>query len=213
MNQTKGGLAPAKLINLSTNDEVLFMFNPFEYTISKSNTWEKETGKGVNVPRQVFQRGGAQTLQLTLHFDSMKEQEDVRGYTDTLWKMMMIDDQNKDSVTDKGSPPVVAFEWGRLYFKAIITKMDQKFSVFLADGTPVRCTVTVSLDQYVDENEFQPQVSGLPPGQGASQSATVVEGDRLDHVAANNNSDHRTVAEQNNIDDPNNVPPGTSLRV
>ena len=213
MNQTKGGLSPAKIINLSTNDEVLFMFNPFEYTISKQNTWQKESGKGTNVPRQVFQRGGAESLSLTLHFDSMKEQEDVRGYTDTLWKMMMIDDQNKDSVTDKGSPPVVAFEWGRLYFKAIITKMDQKFSVFLADGTPVRCTVTISLDQFVDENEFQPQIEGLPPGQGASESATVVEGDRMDHVAANSGSDHRTVAEQNNIDDPTNVPPGTSLRV
>lgn len=212
MNQTKGGLAPAKIINLSTQDEVLFMFNPFEYTISKSNTWEKETAKGVNVPKQVFQRGGAASLQLTLHFDSMKEQEDVRGYTDTLWKMMMIDDQNRDSVTDKGSPPVVAFEWGRLYFKAIITKMDQKFTVFMADGTPVRCTVTVSLDQYVDENDFQAQIPGLPPGQGASESATVVEGDRLDHVAASSGSDHRTVAEQNNIDDPTNVPPGTSLR-
>jgi hypothetical protein len=207
MNLTKGGMSPAKIVNLSTQEEVLFMFNPYEYTLAKQNTWETEWGKGQNVPHHNFQRGGSQSLSLALHFDSLLEKKDVRGYTDMLWKMMMIDEQEIDAKTGKGSPPPIAFEWGKLYFKAIITSMNQKFSLFLADGTPVRCTVDVKLEQYVDENKFQPQIQGMGQGQDPPPTTTVVEGDRLDHVSNN----PRSVANNNNIDDPLNVPPGTTL--
>lgn len=206
LNLTRGGLSPAKIINLGSREEVHFMFNPFEYSLAKSNTWEKETAKGKNVPRHNFQSGGAQTLSLTLYFDSLQEKKDIRGYTDTLWKMMMVDEEVKNPRTGKSSPPPVAFEWGRLYFKAIITSMTQKFTLFTADGTPIRCQVDISLEQYVDENEFQAQISGLGPGQEAAETTVLVEGQRLDHVG-----DHREIAEKNNIDNPNNIPSGTSL--
>jgi hypothetical protein len=35
MPTTKGGLVPAKLVNLATNDEVNCMFNPHEYSLTK----------------------------------------------------------------------------------------------------------------------------------------------------------------------------------
>jgi len=214
MNLTKGGLSPAKIKNLVTQEEVKFMFNPFEFSISKTNTWEKETGKGLNVPRHNFQSGGAQTLSLKLHFDSLAQQSDVRAYTAPLWTMMMIDEQNKNQTTGKGSPPVVAFEWGRLYFEAIITTMTEHFTLFMADGTPVRCEVDVTLEQYTVSIGTPPSTSG--GGQTAPQSTTMTEGDRLDHVSGSGSggtSDYRPLAEQNNIDNPMNVPPGTELKV
>ena len=213
LNLTRGGLTPAKLINLATNDEVKFMFNPFEYALTKTNTWETEAGKGVNVPIRVFGSGGAVSLSLTLHFDSLKQGTSVTSYTDPLWKMMMVDTQNVEQRSGKGSPPAVAFSWGRLYFKAIITTMTQKYTLFAADGTPLRAEVTVSLEQYVDEGETPPQIPGQGAGQGASNSATVVEGDRMDHIASASGSDHRTIASNNNINNPLNVPAGTSLHV
>ena len=120
LNLTRGGLTPAKIINLATNEEVKFMFNPFEYALTKSNTWEEEAGKGVNVPIRVFGSGGAVSLSLTLHFDSLKEGASVTTYTDPLWKMMMVDTQNTEQRSGKSAPPQCAFQWGKFYFKAII---------------------------------------------------------------------------------------------
>ena len=67
LNLTKGGLAPATLTNLDTNEIVNFMFNPFEYTLSKRNTWQDKPLTGQNLPYINFQQGGAITLKLTLH--------------------------------------------------------------------------------------------------------------------------------------------------
>lgn len=214
LDVTRGGLAPARIINLTTKEEVKFMFNPFEYTIKKTNTWEKEDGKGRNVPKMNFQKGGAQTLTLTLYFDSRVTGQDVRGYTSPLWKMMMVEQQRKNNTTGKSSPPVVAFDWGKLYFKSVITSLSQKFTLFDEKGVPLRCQVDITLEQFVDEGEFDAQIPGQAPGQGAAPTTTVVEGQRLDHVAAQdgNPNAHRQIAEQNNINDPQNVPPGTRLR-
>ena len=213
MNLTRGGLSPAKIINLSTQDEVPCMFNPFEYTISKQNSWERESTKGKNVPKHNFQKGEAKILSLTLHFDSLAEKRDVRDYTYKLWEMMLIDTQSIDDTTGKGAPPAVAFEWGRLYFEAIITSMKEKFSLFLSDGTPVRSTVDVTLEQHTDDTVYEPQMQGQGAGQGAPQTTTATEGDRVDNIASANNTDQRTIAEQNNVDDPMNIPPGTTLSV
>jgi len=215
LNLTKGGLSPAKITNTLTNEVVRFMFNPFEYTISKSNTWQDKSVVGQNLPLVTFQQGGAMTLSLTLHFDSQAQGADVRQYTNPLWTMMMIDASTTNTRSGKGEPPPVIFEWGRLHFKAIITSMSQKFTLFTDAGVPVRCTVDLSLRQYLDERDIPPQTSGAT-GTSAPRSATVVEGDRLDHIAASNTgspSNHRQIAENNNINNPQNIPPGTRLRL
>jgi hypothetical protein len=210
---TRGGLSPAKLTNLAnTSDIVKFMFNPYEYSIVKQNTWTKESAKGQNLPRHVFESGGAQTLSLKLHFDTQTSGEDVRGHTDALWKMMMVDTTNINQTTGKGAPPAVAFEWGSgIYFKAIITSMTQKFTLFKADGIPIRCEVDVSLEQFEDETTFKPQIQGLGGATAATSTTIVIGTDRIDNVAAASGSNHRDVAAANNIDNPHNVPSGTTL--
>ena len=80
-NLTRGGLTPATITNTITNEVVKFMFNPYEYTISKSNTWQDKPVSGLNLPMVTFQQGGAQTLSLTLHFDSQAAKADVRGFS------------------------------------------------------------------------------------------------------------------------------------
>jgi len=98
-------------------------------------------------------------------------------------------------------------------FEAIITSMKEKFSLFLSDGTPVRSTVDVTLEQHTDDTVYEPQMQGQGAGQGAPQTTTATEGDRVDNIASANNTDQRTIAEQNNVDDPMNIPPGTTLSV
>ena len=213
LNVTKGGLAPATITNLNTNEVVKFMFNPFEYTITKQNTWQDKPVIGQNLPKVTFQQGGAETLNLTLHFDNQASGGDVRQYTQPLWKMMMIDEQKKNATSGKGEPPPVMFEWGKLHFKAIITNMSQKFLLFNENGVPLRCTVEVSLRQYLDDADIAPQTAGATSSSSTPTSATVVEGQRLDNIAAQNGTSQRDLAENNNIDNPLNVPAGTQLKV
>jgi LysM repeat protein len=213
LNVTKGGLAPATITNLKTNEVVKFMFNPFEYTISKQNTWQDKPVIGQNLPKVTFQQGGAETLNLTLHFDNQVSGGDVRSFTEPLWKMMMIDEQGKNARSGKGEPPPVMFEWGKLHFKAIITNMSQKFLLFNENGVPLRCTVEVSLRQYLDDADIAPQTSGATSSSSTPTSATVVQGQRLDNIAAENGTSQRELAENNNIDNPLNVPSGTQLKV
>lgn len=212
MTLTRGGLQPAQITNLATGDSVKCMFNPFEYTLTKSNQWEKKPVKGKNVPSVSFKQGGSQVLKLTIHFDTQLDQSDVRTHTDKLWKMMLVDESNTNAKSNKSAPPEVAFEWGRLYFKAVITQMSQKFTLFDENGKPLRCQVDVTLEQMIDVDDYPPQGAGTPPASPAKQ-AVMIEGSRIDNVASENNANHRDVAEANNIDNPLNIPAGQNLNV
>jgi hypothetical protein len=217
MNLTKGGLTAATITNTVTNEVVRFMFNPFEYTISKSNTWQDKPVSGLNLPLVTFQQGGAQTLSLTLHFDSQAQKGDVRGYTAPLWKMMMIDETSKSQRSGKGEPPPVTFEWGKLLFKAVVTSMSEKFLLFTDTGTPVRCTVDISLRQYLDEKDVPPQIMQAAAAKEAKQKAKKkIENERLDHIAAQQGggaSNYRKIAAENNINNPLNIPTGATIKV
>ena len=218
-NLTKGGLAPATITNTVTKEVVKFMFNPHEYNISKTNTWEDKKVTGLNLPLVTFGQGGAQTLSLTLHFDSQAQKADVRAYTVPLWKMMMINEAGKSQRSGKGEPPPVTFEWGKLHFKAVVTSMSEKISVFTETGIPVRCTVEISLRQYLDEADVPPQLlkaAAAEEAAKAKKSQKVVQGDRLDHIAASQGggaSSYRQIAADNNINNPLNVPSGTTLKI
>lgn len=211
LNLTKGGLAPATLTNQDTNEVVNFMFNPFEYTLSKSNTWQDKPVTGQNQPYVNFQQGSAITLKLTLHFDSQASGKDVRTFTKKLWKMVLINEAKVDAKTGKGQPPTVAFDWGKLHFKAIIKSLSQNFTLFTETGIPLRCKVDVDLQQYVEApaETGTEQAGGNAP---ANAPVTAVQGQRLDNMTQNPN-DQRKVAEKNNINNPLKVPSGTKLKM
>ena len=211
LNLTKGGLAPATLTNLETNEVVNFMFNPFEYTLSKTNTWQDKPVTGQNLPYVNFQQGGAIKLKLTLHFDSQTNNVDVRTYTDKLWKMVLINEAKVDAKTGKGQPPGVVFDWGKLHFKAIITNLSQHFTLFTETGIPLRCTVDIDLQQFFDDpsETGTAQTGSAAP---ASTPTTAVQGQRLDNMTKNPN-DQRKVAEKNNLNNPLKVPNGTKLKM
>lgn len=221
IDKTRGGLAPARIVSPADNPTIIVkcMFNPFEYTLTKSNSFEKKPVKGKNIPKAVFKQGGSQILKLTLHFDTLPERADVRDLTDPLWNMMMVAEATKNASSGKSSPPEVAFEWGKLFFRAYITSLNQKFTLFLDDGTPVRCQVDITLEQFVDVNDYRDQqklagAGGAASGQ-AEKATTAIAGDRIDNIAAKESGDpssQRQLAEKNNIDNPMKLKPGQTIR-
>src|SRR6185503_5868949 len=110
-----GELIKAKITNLDTNKVVTCMFNPTEYTFSKTNSWSKTTAKGYDVPRLEFSGGDRGRLKLKLLFDTLEASSsssagvDVRKVTGPLWDMMKISTKHKNAATGKGEPPSVRF--------------------------------------------------------------------------------------------------------
>jgi hypothetical protein len=121
-----------------------------------------------------FSNGGPQSVTLKLYFDTTRNPSNVRAFTAPLWKMLMIDEDTRDTVTGKGQPPAVAFEWGGLYFKAVITSMTETFKLFDAEGIPLRCEVSVTLQQYIDESVDDSDDRRRPHGQRRQSEWTAV---------------------------------------
>jgi LysM repeat protein len=221
MAKTRGDLQAARIYACTEDGNDLHsvsvdcMFNPFEYTVSKSNSFEEKSGNGTDVPVVEFKKAGAQTLKLALTFDTYDTAKDVTLVTNDLWKLMQTKTNDESNDVEKKSPPSVAFEWGVFKFVAFITNMTQKFTMFLKDGTPVRAAVDVTFTQYKDLNDY-PNQNPTSGGGPIEKVHTVIAGDRLDVIAAEVYGDAtqwRAIAAYNGIVDPLALRPGTRLNI
>jgi nucleoid-associated protein YgaU len=116
-------------------------------------------------------------------------------------------------------PPHVEFGWGNFRsFRAVITQMSQKFTLFTSAGTPVRATVTITL-QEVPREAAKNQSKGQNPtsvARGARKARVVQPGDTIDWIAADELGDPtawRILADVNGIDDPRRLRPGQVLLI
>ncbi|MCX6045118.1 MAG: LysM peptidoglycan-binding domain-containing protein [Chloroflexi bacterium] len=222
-SMTVGGLKPAEICEVDLfpphqrhGAPIACMFNPFEYTVSKSNSFKEEkAASGKNSPPAELSQAGAQTLKLNLTFDTYAKGKDVSLETNKLWKLMQVTEKYKKGSKDKSSPPLVVFEWGVFSFVAFITNMTQKFTLFNKDGMPLRAQVDVTFTQYVDVNDYPKQnpTSGDGP---LNRTWRVVAGDRLDLIAAKVYKDAtkwRTIAEYNKLRHPLDLYPGQTLLI
>jgi nucleoid-associated protein YgaU len=217
-------LEKARIVNCLTNQAVTCMFNPKEYTFAKQNKWEEKTAKGKSVSHLEFGGGAPANMKIQLFFDTTESRtgvglsvsagDDVRKHTKGLWEMMKISDKNINPATKKGEPPHVRFEWGELWsFEAVIDSISQKFTMFLADGTPVRATLDVSFRQVKDEGQY-PRQNPTSGGNLDDRVRTVRQGEHLPLIAFEEYGDSRYwrfLADQNGVDDPLNLRAGTML--
>ena len=222
MSDTRGKLAAARIVKVNdgldpiSGSEVPCMFNPFEYTVSKSNSFkEQKSTNGKNSPQAELSKAGAQTLKLNLIFDTYSTEADVSKTTDKLWDFMKISTEPKPDPNDKDHVPLVAFHWGVFFFVSYITNMTQKFTLFTKEGIPVRAKVDVTFTQYVDIDDRRPQnpTSGGGP---VNRIHRVVAGDRLDLIAYNVYKDATKwslIAKYNKIGHPTDLYPGQMLTI
>jgi hypothetical protein len=221
MANTRGDLVPAKIYEVDDSGEkkgggvsIDCMFNPFEYTVSKTNTYAEKSRNRSSVPEVEFQKAGPQTLQLSLMFDTYEKDEDVSLITSKLWKLMESKTRQGNN-RNKVPPPEVAFEWGVFRFVAVITNMTQKFTLFKQDGTPVRAKIDVTFTQHKDLEDYRRQ--NPTSGGGPIRSVrAIIGGDRLDNIAYEVYGDAtkwRLIAEFNKIDNPFVLQSGQQLTI
>lgn len=193
-------------------DRIGVLFNPTEYSIERSNAYKGTAIPGLSGPLYHFVNGDADALSMELFLDDRTDppkngQPGVNRRLAQLAGLMEID-------RDQHAPPIVAFVWGKLYFKAIIDKMSRKITMFHPDGTPCRATVAVTFREY----KTLPELINDPPLQSSDRSKrrVMVGRDSVWLLAAREYDDAalwRVIAEHNDLDDPREALAGDWLMV
>jgi len=197
----------------SPSKKVVCQFNPNDFSISKSIKWEYRSVDGKNVGDPAFAGGEAQDLTVDLLFDSTDTGSDVRRKYNELLKMAEIDEAKANRTTGKGEPPQCKFQWGSfLSFTGVITTIAQNFTLFKADGTPLRAKVKVTFSETPQAKKGQ-----NPTTRTENRKIWVVrEGETLPWIAYQEYgeaSQWRYIAETNGLDNPMNLQPGQVLKL
>jgi nucleoid-associated protein YgaU len=112
-------------------------------------------------------------------------------------------------------PPLLRFIWGPnpvlQAFQGYLKSVQAKYTMFRRDGTPVRATATISLEEVTPEAAGQNPTSGAREGRSAH---VLAEGESLASIAYREYglaSLWRGLAVFNGIDDPMRLVPGIEL--
>jgi len=190
----------AKIKLLDTGEEIPVMFNPGEYSVTATG---QLSGKGTCLQ---FKKVDVGDFIVPLFFDTYERRTDVRKEIEKITSLVMPTVAGKKTK----QPPVCLFFWGNFSYKGIIYKIDQKFTMFLETGIPVRAELSVTFKSIVTPEE-DAKFSGR---EACRKVWTVKSGDRLDLIAYKTLKDAslwRKIAEVNNIIDPRIFPTNNDI--
>lgn len=199
------------------------LFNPTEYTITKTNTWNFKEVQGQSLPPPEFGGGAPRQITLSLLLDNslLEGSQTVKDITDKLFKMMEVGDGQPAGGT-RASPPKVTFRWGAVdTFLAVCTSLTVAYQLFEPNGMPIRADVKLDLkqaDQASTASSGSAQKGTNPTTRAMDGHGvhTVQDGDSLPSIAYRAYGDAtrwRAIAEANGIDNPLHVRRGTPLVV
>ena len=200
------------------------LFNPQELQISRSVNWETIGGEAVGEEttiEQQFRTISPQSMSIDLFFDTYERHKkslfgalpslnpfplpkatDVRQYTKKLAKLAQVN-------AELHRPPLCKLEWGKFdnLFVGVLTGIEQKFTMFMPNGMPVRATVTCSFIEH-ETTGTELHSADIP------KLHTVNRSDSLHSIAAqmyNDPSQWRRIARANQIVNPRKLKPGMVL--
>lgn len=192
-------------------ERIKVLFNPFEYSIERANTFKATSIPGLSGPLLQFINGEADVLSMELFLDD---------YTDPAPGGRTVQQRIEDVVSlleiDRRlhAPPPVRFLWGKLAFTAIIEKISRKITLFRPEGLPARATLNVSFKEY----KTLPQLLEDPKLESADKTKrrVIVGLDTLWAMAAREYGEPaawRVIAEHNDLDDPREAQAGDWVTV
>jgi len=209
-------LEKALITNTVTGEKIPVQFNPEEYTQSREINYAQAAIPGLSAPILQFVNGNMQTLEMELFLDSYeahkvgsavinKAQSDVRLLTAKITDLMSIQPSTH-------APPVLLFSWGSLAFTCVLARAQQRFVMFLPDGTPVRARLNVTFNEYrnidLEAKEVKRETSDF------SKRYIVSEAETLSSIAGTHYGDPRlwrVIAIANQLQHARNLPAGLRL--
>src|SRR3954468_13004709 len=135
-------------LKIDGGDTVEVLFNPTEYTITKTNTWNFKQVKGKSLPPASFGGGNPREIALSLMLDvSLLKGKSVLDVTNKLFKMMDVPG-GSGAGGSQSAPAFVTFRWGAVdTFKAVCTSLTVAYQLFQPNGDPIRAEVKLDLKQ------------------------------------------------------------------
>jgi nucleoid-associated protein YgaU len=194
------------------NDVFEVLFNPNQISIQKATKWELTPTAERDAPTSQFTYGEPATLSMDLFFDTYEARSDVRVHTDRIYHLTTVEQHG-----DLHRPPLCRLAWGTFNFSDfqwVLQSLNQRFTLFLDSGTPVRATLSCTFKQWrSDELEARLLKKQSPD---VAKTRTVRRGDTLSSIAATEYKDPtqwRPIAEANRIDNPRKLKPGQVLTI
>ncbi len=208
-------LAKVQITVEHTGETISVMFNPEEYTLSKDNNFASQSIPGLSAPLLQFVNGNMRTLEMELLFDTYlplrtgepRPPRDVREETQKVVRLLDID-------SELHAPPVLRVTWASLQFRCVLARASQKFLMFLDDGRPVRAKLTVTFNEFIDEEREAREVNRQTAD--FSKAHTVIQGETLSSIANRfygNPQTWRPIAIANDIGDPRSIATGQLLLI
>ncbi len=206
----------AIITNTVTGDSIPVMFNPEEYTVNRDNNFAQTGVPGLGAPIIQFVHGNMQTLEMELFLDTYEGHregsrvlnqagDDVRTLTRRITDLMNIDPATH-------APPVLLFTWASLSFTCVLARANQRFVMFLQDGTPVRARLQVTFNEFrnveLEAKEIKRETADF------SKVYVVGQGETLSAIAGRtygNPALWRPIGLRNSIDDPRSLAVGLRL--
>jgi LysM repeat protein len=185
--------------------DISVLFNPTQYSLDMGASFSEIAVPGLAAPILQFVRGNSRTLSMDLFFDTYEKGTDVREHTKKIYGLV-------DIRGPLHRPPIVTFSWGSFNFQAVVERVGGRFTLFLADGTPVRATLSVTFKEFVEVDMLAKET----PTESADHAKTYIvkRGDTLASIAAAEYGDAgawREIARANQIADPIRLTPGSRL--
>jgi hypothetical protein len=199
------------------------MYKPETLSWSKTADWSdpiSKSGGGCsgkaeqktpmhNAPQATFKGGGPEELDLELFYDTTDTQIDVRLMTKPIQALVYM-------VPLRNEPPLVMFSWGMMLSKmSYVKKVEIDYTMFRADGTPLRAEVDLTLTEY--DLGWLSAIPMNPTSMSEARKTWVVtEGQTLDWIAYQEygNSIHwRHIAQVNHLTNPRDLRSGQILKL
>lgn len=197
--------------------QLTFTYNPSEMSTSKTATWNRPTTNAANDATQPqFAGVQPQSVSMEIFFDAYEDLfGDVSDDVKTLfeWTKPTSSSANKR----QHNPPILTFEWGSnrvlADFRGYLESVSAKYTMFRADGTPIRATASITLKEIPVPLPRQNPTSG---SLNSRRSHVLRDGDSLQSVAYREYGSAamwRGLALFNGIDDPLRLIPGSSILI
>ena len=209
-------LEKAIILNQATRTSINVMFNPEQYTVNRDNNFAQVAIPGLRAPLLQFVHGNAQTLEMELLLDTVEAHaagsrrlnapgDDVRPLVNSIIGLLDIDPATH-------APPILLFAWASFSFTCVLTKATQQYTMFRADGAPVRAKVQVTFTEFTNAEAEAKEIKRETADY--TKVHTVSQGDDLPAIAfrlMGNPALWRTIAMANELEDPGALVPGTRL--
>jgi len=194
------------------NEPIEVLFNPNQISIQKATKWELTPTAERDAPTSQFTYGEPATLSMDLFFDTYEARSDVREHTDKIYHLTTVEQHG-----DLHRPPLCRLAWGSFDFSDfqwVLQSLNQRFTLFLDSGAPVRATLSCTFKQWRSDEVEARLLDKKSPD--VVRTRTVRRDDTLSNIAATSYKDSaqwRPIAEANGIDNPRRLKVGQVLAI